>query len=221
MSPGREIVLGRGSTVWRTLAGREAMQRFTAIGHAELPAFRFTPADRVWVLAYSRHAAENQAMLACLQAARVREIVYVSSSSTVVNDLSRCYEYPRVKWQAEMQALALPQARVLTLGLMHRSVDELPAGPCVATSYDELAAFMQAPDWPEDGGRRKSLLRIVQRPFGSSLERLLHGAYGRVQSWLGAWPCVLRPADLLLRACGFRWYGYTYLSNRLWMSKIS
>ena len=217
----REVVLGSGSTVWRTLAGRRELDGFTAIGHADLPGFRFTPSDRVWVLAYSRNARENEPMLERLHQAGVREIVYVSSSSTVVNGLSRCYEYPRLKWQAEMRALALPQSRVLTLGLMHASTDELPAGPCVATSYDELAAFLLQPEWPEDGGRRKSLLRVVQRPFRGPLERALHRAYGRAQAWLGAWPCLLRPADLLLRACGFRWYGYTYLSNRLWMSKIS
>lgn len=217
----RDVVLGRSSRVWQALADRPGLQQLTAIGHADLAGFAFTASDRVWVLSYSRDPQQNAAMLERLRAAGVHEIVYVSSSSTVVNELSRCYEYPRVKWQAEMQALALPQARVLTIGLMHESIDELPAGPSVATSFGELAAFIRQPTWPEGAGRRKSLLRVVERPFSGSFERRLHRAYGRVLGWLGPRPCLLRPVDLLLRSCGLRWYGYTYLSNRLWMSKMS
>ena len=222
-SPIREIVLGRSSVVWQRLAREPALDAWAtaAIGHADLQAFAFTPSDRVWVLSYSRNPAENHAMLQRLDAAGVREIVYVSSASTIVSRVTRCYEYPRVKQQAEDAALALPNARVLTIGLMHDDPAELPSGANIATRYAELAAFLRAPAWPDAGGRGKHLFAIVHRPYRHAVERGLARAYGAALTAAGSRPCLLRPVDLLLRAVGMRWYGYTFLSNRLWTSTTS
>lgn len=221
--PTRELVLGRGSTVWRRLSVEPSLAERVgaAIGHHDLATFEFTPADRVWVLSYSRDPRENSAMLQRLGAAGVREIVYVSSASTIVAQRTRCYEYPRVKLQAEQEALALPQAKLLTIGLMHDSVDELPAGTNIATRYGELAAFMLQPDWPDSGGRGKRLFHVERRPFGGAIERAACGIYTSLLMAAGSRPCLLRPIDLILRLLGWRWYGYTCLSNRLWTSKTS
>jgi hypothetical protein len=221
--PTRELVLGRSSTVWRRLSVEPSLAERVgaAIGHHDLATFEFTPADRVWVLSYSRDPRENSAMLQRLGAAGVREIVYVSSASTIVAQRTRCYEYPRVKLQAEQEALALPQARLLTIGLMHDSVDELPSGTNIATRYSELAAFMLQPDWPDIGGRGKQLFHVEQRPFGSAIERAACTTYTSLLMASGSRPCLLRPLDLILRLLGWRWYGYTCLSNRLWTSKTS
>lgn len=223
IAPKREVVLGRGSTVWRRLSTDPALagRGIVAIGHHELTGFAFTPNDRVWVLSYSRVPAENSAMLATLRDAGVAEIVYVSSASTIVGQRTRCYEYPRVKQQAEIEALAITNARVLTIGLMHDDPAELPAGDNIATRYETLAAFMCEPDWPEGDGRRKRLFEIDRRPFRSGFERSLASAYGAALDAAGAHPCLLRPFDLLLKLLGMRWYGYTFLSNRLWISTIS
>ncbi len=219
----REVFVGRHSKVWQALSRREELARRqpVAIGHADLAGFAFTRGDRGCLLSYSRRPSENRAMLESIARAGVAELVYVSSSATIVDAVTRCYEYPRVKQVAEHDALALPAARVLTIGLVYEDPAELPGGNCVATSVAELAAFVAAPDWPDAAGRRKLLLRFVQRPFRHGLERGAHAAYGRLMRWAGAFPCVLRPVDLMLRALGARWYGYTFLSNRLWSSTIS
>jgi hypothetical protein len=222
-TPRREVVLGRSSTVWQRLSAEPqlASRVGAAIGHHDLASFEFSPGDRVWVLSYSRDPRENSAMLQRLHAAGVREIVYVSSASTIVAQRTRCYEYPRVKLQAEQEALALPEAKLLTIGLMHDSVDELPAGTNIATRHAELAAFMLQPDWPDGGGRGKRLFHVEQRPFGSAFERAACGLYSSLLMAAGSRPCLLRPLDLILRLLGWRWYGYTCLSNRLWTSKTS
>ena len=219
----RDVVLGSGSKVWATLSQRtELVQRFRhAIGHRELKTFEFHATDRVWVLSYSRIADENRAILHELQRAGVQQVVYVSSSSTVVTQVTRCYEYPRVKLVAEQQALELSQSKVLTIGLMYEDEQELPSGDNIATCYRELAAFMLAPDWPEAAGRRKRLFQVISRPFHGSIEPALHGLYGRLMSFAGGRPCLLRPFDLVLRMLQFRWYGYVFLSNRLWISTMS
>ena len=186
-----------------------------------MPTFPFTRDDRVWVLSFSRSPAENAALIAALRGRDVKQIVYVSSSSTIVSEQTDCYEYPRAKAQAEKAALAAPNARVLTIGLMHESVDELPAGACVSTRYDTLADFIASPDWGDDGSRRKLLFEVVHRPMRSVAERVAYRWYGRALRQCGAYPCLLRPADLLLRAFGVRWYGYVYLSNALWISTTS
>lgn len=214
----REVVLGKGSKIWQALAARAPMaQRFQhAIGHAELPGFAFTAEDRVWVLAYSTRPADNTAILQRLRQAGVAEIVYITSSSTIIAPLTDCYAYPRAKKLAEDEAIAIPQCKVLTLGLVVANEDELPAGRNAATTLDEIAAFFLNPVWPVDKGRRAHLLRPVQRPFGSGAEQALYQAYGWLMRGLSHRPCLLRPLDLVLRTLGMRWYGYTFLSNQLW-----
>jgi hypothetical protein len=219
----REIFVGRNSKVWQGLATRLAASGFDclAIGHADLPAFGFTGLDRVWVLSYSRLAKENAALIARLNEVGVAQVVYLSSSSVIVGERTRCYEYPRVKRLAERAVLAMSNGKVLTVGLVYDQSDELPHGPNVATSLDELAAFIHAPHWPDAEGRAKHLLRAVNRPFSGVMERWAYQAYGVLMSVCGGFPCALRPLDVLLRAAGARWYGYVYLSNRLWISTIS
>ncbi|MFT3859346.1 MAG: hypothetical protein QM742_18190 [Aquabacterium sp.] len=223
----REVVLGRSARIWQAIAREPGIaERFQhALGHAELASFAFTPEDRVWVFAYSRVPAENSTMLRRLKEAGVAEIVYITSSSTIIAPLTDCYEYPRAKKQAEDEAVALPQARVLTLGLVVEREDELPAGSNAATTIAEIARFMLTPAWPVAQGRRAHLLRIVQRPFhgplGGAVERALYGLYGAMMSVAGRHPCVLRPVDLVLRVLGMRWYGYTFLSNRLWTQSMT
>ena len=219
----RLVVVGQHSEVWRRLAPRVRARPgpVVAISHQDLGSFRFLPSDRVWLMSYSHSSAGNAAMLDTLGRAEVTEIVYVSSSSTIVGERTNCYAYPRVKGEAERAALRLPNARVLTLGLMHETPDDLPAGPSVATSYDELAAFMLAPRWQAQRLEPERLFRRHDRPYASAIERALHRAYGVALRACGAFPCLLRPVDLALRAGGMRWYGYTYLSNALWTAKIS
>lgn len=219
----REVIVGRHSKVWLQLARRLAARgrSFEAIGHLDVRTYSFSTDDRVWVFSFSRSDAENAALLSALRRSGVREIVYVSSSSTIVTRRTTCYSYPQAKAQAEALALASPNARVLTIGLMYESIEELPAGACIATSYSELAAFLDSPEWGDDPARRRLLFGVVHRPMRSGLERIAHRWYGRALDRCGAYPCVLRPVDMLLRALGVRWYGYVYLSNALWTSTIS
>ena len=219
----RHVILGRHSKVWAGLKAHPLLARCVrcVIGHRELASFVIEPGDTVWVLSYSRKPDHNSALLARLRTAPAHEIVYVSSSSTIVCGVTACYDYPRVKHLAEIEARSLPNGRVLTLGLVYERESGLPGGINVATSIDQLATFMLQPEWPDGGGRSKRLFDVVQRPFGSAAEAAMYRAYGRMQSLAGRWPCVLRPLDAMLRALGWRWYGYTFMSNRLWAATIS
>jgi hypothetical protein len=218
--PVREVVIGCHSKVWRsTVQNARVAQRFTlALGHNEVSQFHFSPDDRVWVFSYSRIPVENVRLLTALQSAAVREVVYISSASTIVTKLTRCYEYPRVKQAAEQEAQRRLQARVLVLGLVYAQLSDLPAGQSVATSQATLEQFLLDPKWPEGPGSRVHLFEVVNRPFSGRLEALLYRGYGTLQWAFRSWPCVLRPLDYLLRAAGVRWYGYVHLSNRLWIS---
>lgn len=219
----RDIVLGSNSVVWRRLSAdaRIAKRVVHAIGHRDMAAFEFTANDRLWVFSYSRREDENSALLARLCEAGVAEIIYLSSSSTCVAAKTSCYEYPRVKRQADLRVTEMPNGRVLTVGLIYGAEEELPAGENVATSIRELAEFMLAPNWPAGNGNRKNLLRAVKRPFSNRLEKILYRSYGAAIMAAGRYPCLLRPIDLILRSLGMRWYGYVYLSNRVWISTIS
>ena len=219
----RHIVVGRSSKVWQHLRQRPELAQHVAhaIGHADLKSFTFTQHDCVWVFSYSREPSENASLLATLGRAGVGEVMYLSSSSTIVNRVTNCYSYPRVKYKAEQLALSLPHAKIITLGLMYQDLAELPAGRNMACSYDELAAFMLRAETGAEAQNRVNLLRAIERPFSSTLERLAYQQYSKLMSMMGSKPCLLRPLDFLFRALGWRWYGYTFLSNRLWSMTIS
>ncbi|HEY7639566.1 MAG TPA: hypothetical protein VH814_07565 [Steroidobacteraceae bacterium] len=216
----REIVLGSNSKLWRALArSPRLVQRFRiAIGHRDLPRFEFRREDRVWVFAYSRRQSENSAVLERLQRAAVSEVVYVSSATTIVTRLTRCYRYPRVKQLAEQEARQRLGARILSLGIVYESAAELPGGSNAATALASIEEFMLAPHWPSDDGNAMHLFEIVQQPFASQREARLQRLYDAIQWRVRRYPCALRPLDLLLRSLGIRWYGYVQLSNRLWSS---
>ncbi len=218
----REVVIGSNSRVWKASAAdpRIAARFGLAIGHAQLGQFAFTPADRVWVFSYSRNPAENSQMFSILAAAGVREVVYVATASAIVSCCTDCYEYPRVKRLAELEARQRLAARVLTLGVVYNRLEELPAGLTMATSQASINEFLLDPQWL-DGEHDRRLFVPVNEPFATRPEAWAHRIYGALIWRLRRWPCALRPLDLLLRLAGFRWYGYVYLSNLLWNSTQS
>lgn len=230
----REVVVGRGSAVWRALAAAGLPQRLAAagrplvaLGHAELPGFAFAPDDRVWVFARAPTVAGDQALLARIGGSGVAQWVLLGSTAAPVAARVPCWHYPRAKAAAEAAALAWPAARVLTLGLVVADPAALPGGRHAATLLADLADFIAAPRWPAAGGmppgqppqpRRHHLVRVVERPFRHRAEALAFAAYRRLLFALGRFGCGLRPLDALLRLAGCRWYGYVCWSNRLWCS---
>jgi hypothetical protein len=219
----REVVVGHNSKIWRAVAKSPGVaDRFrTTISHCDLSRFDFGASDRVWVFSYSRSSEENSALLARLAEAAISEVVYVSSAATIVAEQTDCYVYPRVKRAAEMEARQQLGAFVLTLGIVYSRLEELPAGVNAATSYAELAGFLLSPSWPQNGGSRMNLFRLIDRPFSGPLERALFSGYRRLISRFPHRPCLLRPLDMVLRTFGYSWYGYVHLSNRLWTTTIS
>jgi hypothetical protein len=217
----RTVIVGRHSRVWQALERTSLVRTVpvVAIGHREVAPFRFQPDDRVWILSYSRVSSENAALIDCIARAGVAEVVYVTSASTNVLARTRCYEYPRVKHAAAEHARRAG-ARVAAIGVVYDAVEELPAGCTAATSIRELAEFIADPVFPADGGTAL-VFRGVDRPFRHAAERRVFAAYGVAIGLAGKFPCVLRPFDVLLRAANMRWYGYLYLSNRLWFTTTS
>jgi len=218
----RDFIIGAHSRVWLKVArglGAQAT-RFITLRHTQVADHDYHPGDRVWVLAYSRQPEENLRLLEQLQhVASQAEVIYISSSACIAANITHCYEYPRVKQQAADDARRLLGARVLTLGLIYDDPEELPRGTNAATSVAQLRSFLLSPEWPADSDTNLRLFTIVERRFANTAEAALHRLYGMLLSACKRWPCALRPLDALLRACGIRWYGYTYLSNRLWTAK--
>ena len=119
----REVILGRHSRVGRALQVHPLLgaRPHSVIGHRDLPSFSVEPGDRIWVLSYSREPAQNTVRRVQLRLASASEIVYVSSSSTIVCGTTLCYGYPRVKHQAELVKFSLKSA-----GIKLNATQDLP-----------------------------------------------------------------------------------------------
>lgn len=214
----REVIIGRNSHVWSVLKQSEqlSLKKYIAIGHRDLQDFVFEKNDRVWIFSYSRNQIENRELLNVIKNAGVSEVVYVASASINVAAISNCYQYPRVKKQAQDAAKEICNARILTIGVFYQNEIELPAGVTAATSAASLEDFMGNPEW---GGQSEvNLFKAVERPFKSRFEKAVFRFYGKLISGCGKYPCLLRPLDLVLRQLNMRWYGYLYLSNKLWFT---
>ncbi len=216
----RLIVLGRNSKVWASLQKCHLLANIPiiAISHVELVTFPFLPGDRVWVFSYSRSTNENYKLLKLLSKQEDIRVIYISSASTNVTSITRCYNYPRIKQQAMEDAISICDAKIINIGWVYNMVSELPSGLTAATSVDEIAMLMLEDISSSD--RLLNLFHLVERPFRRGFEKKLYWWYGMLLKGCGRYPCLLRPVDLVLKLLGMRWYGYLYLSNRLWSTTI-
>lgn len=209
----RLVVIGRNSKVWRTISDR--LPGAVAIGHRDVVHFSFRPDDVVWIFSYSRNDADNEALFECLANSAAEQFIYVSTASANIADKVRCYAYPRAKRRAEGRAVAILRAHVIRLGLVYDRVAELPSGLQAQTSVGSIVAAMEGSLAGGPAVVEPRLFELDDRPFASRVERLAYIAYGVMVSRLPL-PCAARPVDAVLRSLGWRWYGYVYLSNRLW-----
>ncbi|MEQ8308809.1 MAG: hypothetical protein RIA09_19915 [Hoeflea sp.] len=218
----KRIVIGKNSALWRQLSSDPVIaERFhAALSHRDLATYAFMPDDEIWVLSYSRDPLENRAMIDSLGPNHSGRVIYFSTATANVCEVTRCYQYPRVKAVAAAYVAAqLASAVIVQLGFVYKTPGDLPSGRTAAISMDELAVFFRDGPGLQSGTLR--LFTMVHKPHGSTPERILHRAYDVLQKWCGAIPCALRPLDVVIRAAGWKWYGYVNLSNRLWSSTTS
>lgn len=220
MNVDRLVIIGANSKVWKSLFESCLLNDLfiVVIGHRDVAEFKFKAGDKVWVFSYSRKVGENNRIISLLASNANIQVFYVSSASTNVASITHCYNYPTVKMKAHVDALNICNAYVVTIGFFYNEVKELPGGITAATSMHELAQAMR--DLTYMPGQMINLFKLVNRPFRSVLEKILYKSYGKLLNLCGRNPCLLRPFDLLLRIVGMRWYGYLYLSNRLWSTTI-
>lgn len=219
---GRIVVIGRNSKIWAAISRAREFEavNVVAIGHAELATFTFVPGDQIWVLSYSRSAAQNLALLEVIAKSSDVDVTYVSSASTNVVKHTKCYKYPTIKYQAEVDAVRVCNARIVQIGWFYVNTDELPGGRTAATSARELVKFMLSDSARSNSNEAIKLFQMVERPFHSAGESVIFNTYGYMLKIVRFYPCLLRPVDFFLRGLNMRWYGYLYLSNKLWSMTI-
>jgi len=221
---GRIVFIGKNSSIWHQLS--QDSKRIDgigpALGHRDISDFDFAADDRVWVFSYSRNNAENTGLFEQLKARGAQHVFYVSTASSNVMQITSRFSYPRVKSEAAEAAHRILGARVILLGYVVEHLQEAPSGQAAVVTLDELATAMKSmtlPDPSSEGPVRLFTLRDTA--FGSKTEALAYRTYFGLASALGRHVYLLRPVDLILRAFGYRWYGYFGISNRLWSTTIS
>jgi len=218
----RNIIIGRNSKVWTEIGLRknELSGIWEAISHSDIKEFEFLEGDRIWILAYSMIAAENISMLDTLRSCDLNDFVYISSASTNVCDYTDCYRYPRLKREAANYAKKHLHAKILTIGLVVKDFEALPAGTTCATTVGLFFDFLNNYSSSHLGENETFLFEMIERSFKTKFEENLYNLYGTMQNFSLSFPCLLRPIDLALKLMGYRWYGYLYMSNRLWNTTI-
>ena len=213
----RQIVIGSNSQIWKSLSNSELKgnPEFQAISHSEVASFDFNPQDNVWILSYSRNPKENESLFLQLAVTRLANIFYITTATTNVLEVTRCYEYPRIKGLAQNASTLILEAHIVSIGVFYEEESCLPPGLTAATSAKELASFMKRPFF-NFNGEPILLFRLVSRSFNRKFEKVVYLLYGMALRACGPFPCLLRPLDFFLRLLGVRWYGYLYLSNKLW-----
>lgn len=217
-SPGaaRLVVIGRNSVLWSRIADRILAQQpdSLVISHRDIDGLRLSAGDLIWIFSYAPDEGANRLLFDRVKALGAGRHVYLSSATANIADEIHCYRYPRVKAAGERDAARILDAVPVRIGLIHDDPAELPAGTSAATRLDDLIAAMLAVDGlPDRASGAVPLYQLVHRPFASALEHTAYRFYGTLLRLCGRHPCALRPIDLLLRAVGWRWYGYFRLSN--------
>lgn len=219
----RLVVIGRNSVLWSRIADCVLAQRpdSLAIGHRDIGGVELTADDCVWIFSYAPDEDENRRLFDRVKALGAGRHIYLSSATANIADQIHCYRYPRVKAEGERDAARILGARSVRIGLIHDEPTELPAGTSAATRLDDLIAAMLASDGlPASESGAVPLFRLVERPFTGALEHAAYRTYGALLRLCGRRPCLLRPLDLMLRAIGWRWYGYFRLSNERCITTI-
>ena len=214
--PARLVIVGTNSVLWGRIRERvlELQPKTVAISHRDVGGYILAERDVVWIFSYAPDDRANTFLMEKLKSAGARRAYYVSTAAANIVDVTTCYGYPVVKAAAERTAREVLNASIVRIGMIYDHAEELPAGRSAATALDDLVRAMIAsldPDAAPDA--MLHLYQLIERPFGSSLERTLYWCYGLLLRWTARWPCLLRPIDLILRTAGYRWYGYFRLSN--------
>ena len=214
------VIVGSNSRVWQRVRRSDSARfdRVAAIGHAAVPNWSFRADDEVWVLSYANSERGNSELLDALAARGVGRMVYVSTVSTRVCEVTSFYRYPRIKLAAERHARAVHGATVVVLGLVCADQREAPAGLSMVTWLSELADLMHDGIRQDQVGTTILLAKPVHQPFCSRFEEIMYRCYGQLIGACGPWPFLLRPLDLVLKHLGCRWYGYFRVGNQLWTS---
>jgi hypothetical protein len=220
----RLVVVGRNSQLWSRISERllASSREIVTVGHAETGELDIQPNDVVWIFSYAKSVDANRFMFNRLARSGTGIFIYLSSATANIGNSQQCYRYPYVKRMAELDAAQILSATIVRIGLIHDDPEELPAGVSAATQLDRLVEHMLSSSaTAQTGAHIINLFELVKRPFGSRLEQAIFHTYGALLTGVKFWPCILRPIDLLLRAVGWRWYGYFRMSNDLWSTTIS
>jgi hypothetical protein len=215
----RNIIIGKNSSLWQRLQSHVANSSgiFVEISHSDVGKFDFRKSDVVWILSYSKRSEENIALLRNLKDKNFAKSIYVSSATTNVCNVTHCYVYPSVKKLAADYAKSNLRSDILTIGVVVDETHPAPKGYSATTSIAEIFSFIEKYKYSGDV-ETHHLFKMEKREFENQIEERLYDIYGRMINLCGRFPCVLRPFDFLFRLLGFRWYGYLYLSNALWLS---
>lgn len=220
---GRILFIGKNSSIWQRLSQDPAWIDGIGpvLGHADVAGFDFQPDDQVWIFSYSRVNAENIALFEQLKERGARQVYYVSTASSNVMQITSRFTYPRAKSVAAEAAQRILGARTVLLGYVVENLSESPSGWAAIVTLDELSAAMRGYGGSFTSGAPIRLFTMREAPFRSRLEAVLYHCYFRLAFALGRYVFLLRPVDIILRALGYRWYGYFGMSNHLWSTTTS
>lgn len=219
------LIVGSNSRVWAALSAhidnQKLKKNFHAVSSQDI--FDLSPSllrrsfSRAVVFSYSRDLAENMKLLRNLRLF-VPSVIYISTCSVIAADRGYPYKYPRVKRAVEIFARdskLFECLHIIRLGMVEGTFEPGSLkGIYKYTTLAMIAQFIQTPVCQNRTSVRfQNLYRIVENPIGHGLESLCFKCYRRAILFHPVMGAMLRPVDLIFRALGWRWYGYSFIAN--------
>lgn len=209
------ILVGKNSRLYKAFQFEFNSLIDHSISHSEIASYKFKKDDVLILLSYSNNLEEQITLLEGIKKAAVSRVIVFSSAAAVVGELHDCYKYPTAKLKIERAIkYYIENYQIIRMGTV---VDEGSSrkyrGMCITYIY-ELRDFLvqELTVGCNTGNRITSLFSYAKFNNERTFEYYLYKKYTTLISAL-TWPCLLRPADLLLKYIfGYKWYGYGVLS---------
>lgn len=213
MNKMRKIIIGKNSKLYKNYKN-DFLEIFDlAISHKDISSFNFQPNDFILFLSYPRSLSALNKLTSLLTMIKKNKVVLLSTCSIVVNHLTNCYSYPKIKLlQEKYFSKTLHNLIIFRVGTIISKKDYVSYyGTCILS---DKVFFKTISDFINNKLNDQLVTKFDVLDFkGSLFESFIYKSYCCLIRISIPFPCILRPLDFIVKLFGKPWYGYVALTK--------